>query len=63
MTSRSRNNHPAKLKAKVVVSVLREDATISELAVKYACMRLSFSAENMNSWPHSTFERQTPDEV
>ncbi len=33
--SRTRKNHPANFKAKVAVSALREDAPISELAVKY----------------------------
>ena len=33
--SRTRKNHPANFKATVAVSALREDAPISELAVKY----------------------------
>lgn len=33
--SRTRKNHPASFKAKVALSALREDAPISELAVKY----------------------------
>ncbi len=33
--SRTRKNHPANFKAKVALSALREDAPISELAVKY----------------------------
>lgn len=33
--SRSRKNHPASFKAKVALSALREDAPVSELALKY----------------------------
>jgi len=33
--SRTRKNHPANFKAKGALSALREDAPISELAVKY----------------------------
>ena len=33
--SRTRKNHPASFKAKVALSALREDAPISELALKY----------------------------
>ena len=33
--SRTRKNHPASFKAKVVLSALREDAPVSELALKY----------------------------
>jgi transposase len=33
--SRIRKNHPASFKAKVALSALREDAPISELALKY----------------------------
>ncbi len=33
--SRVRRNHPAKFKAQVALSALREDAPISELALKY----------------------------
>ena len=33
--SRTRKNHPANFKAKVALSALREDAPISELALKY----------------------------
>ena len=33
--SRTRKSHPASFKAKVVLSVLREDVPISELALKY----------------------------
>lgn len=33
--SRTRTNHPASFKATVAVSALREDAPISELALKY----------------------------
>jgi transposase len=33
--SRTRKNHPANFKANVAVSALREDAPISERAVKY----------------------------
>ena len=33
--SRTRKNHPASFKAKVALSALREDASISELAGKY----------------------------
>ena len=33
--SRSRKNHPANFKAKVALSALREDAPVSELALKY----------------------------
>jgi len=33
--SRTRKNHPASFKTKVVLAVLRDDAPISELASKY----------------------------
>ena len=33
--SRTRKNHPASVKAKVALSALREDAPVSELALKY----------------------------
>ncbi len=33
--SRTRKNHPANFKAKIALSALREDAPISELAVKF----------------------------
>lgn len=33
--SRTRKNYPAKFKAKVALSALREDAPISELSLKY----------------------------
>ena len=33
--SRTRKNHPASFKAQVALSALREDAPISELAIKY----------------------------
>ena len=33
--SRTRKNHPASFKTQVVLAVLRDDATISELASKY----------------------------
>lgn len=33
--SRTRKNHPASFKAQVALSALREDAPISELALKY----------------------------
>ena len=33
--SRTRKNHPASFKTKVALSALREDAPISELALKY----------------------------
>lgn len=33
--SRVRKNHPASFKAKVALSALREDAPVSELAIKY----------------------------
>ncbi len=33
--SRTRKNHPANFRAKVALAALREDAPISELAVKY----------------------------
>lgn len=33
--SRSRKNHPAAFKAKVALSALREDAPVSDLALKY----------------------------
>ncbi|HBM91122.1 MAG TPA: hypothetical protein DD400_04530 [Rhodospirillaceae bacterium] len=33
--SRTRKNHPAGFKAKVVLSTLRDDASVSELALRY----------------------------
>lgn len=33
--SRTRKNHPASFKAKVALSALRDDAPVSELALKY----------------------------
>jgi len=33
--SRTRKNHPASFKVKVALSALREDALVSELALKY----------------------------
>jgi transposase-like protein len=42
--SRTRKNHSASFKAKVALLVLREDAPISELAVKYGLMPPLFTA-------------------
>ncbi len=49
--SRTRKNHPANFKAKVALSALREDAPLSELAVKYGVHAPSFIAGNVKPWP------------